>query len=122
MMVFDDSFNREAMTRIRAKLYAVNSYFAWLDYSAANPKGRRYDWKGNPLPLNSYSLSPVTNEAREYYAMSLRDVWENDAEAQIKGYLARLRRGDTLDKILAWEMEQPARYNNNPWRDKDVKP
>lgn len=121
-MVFDDSFNREAMTRIRAKLYAVNSYFAWLDYSAANPKGRGTTRRGNPLPLNSYSLSPVTNEAREYYAMSLLDVWENDAEAQIKGYLARLRRGDTLDRILTWEMGQPARYNNNPWRDKDVKP
>lgn len=119
-MVFNESFNADAMTRIRAKLYAVNSYFAFLDYRAANPKGRRYDKKGNPLPLNSYSLSPLTREAHDYYALSLKDVWEDDAEAQIKGYVLRLRRMGYLDTILEWEKEQPARYNNNPWRDKDV--
>ena len=116
MMALNDFFHREAMIRIRAKLYAVNSYFAFLDYTAANPKGRRYDKKGNPLPLNSYCLSPATREAREYYTMSLRDTWENDAEAQIKAYLARLRNMNSLDRILDWEKGNPDRYKNNPWR------
>ena len=116
-MVFDESFNAEAMTRIRAKLYAVSAYFAFLDFRAANPQGRSYDKKkGVPRPLNSYALSPASREAHDYYTLSLKDVWEDDAEAQIKAYMLRLRSAGYLDRILEWEKEDPARYNKNPWR------
>lgn len=110
---------KEAMARIRAKLYAVNSYYAYQDFKAMNPKGRRYTKKGEPLPYNPYTLSPLTQEAREHYVLSQSVIWTDDKENRIKGYLMRLRRTDELDRILDWEKSQPARYANNPWREKE---
>lgn len=106
---------KEAMSRIRSKLYAVNSYYAYLDFKNANPKGRRYTKKGEPLPYNSYTLSPLTQEAREHYTLSQSVIWTDEKENKIKGYLMRLRRTDELDKILEWE-KQTGRDQRNPWR------
>lgn len=115
MMNVRNPEQKEAMSRIRSKLYAVNSYYAYLDFKNANPKGRRYTKKGEPLPYNPYTLSPLTQEAREHYTLSQSVIWTDEKENKIKGYLMRLRRTDELDKILEWE-KQTGRDQRNPWR------
>jgi hypothetical protein len=111
--------DKSAMRAILARLYAVNSYFAYGDFKAANPKGRRYTKKGEPLPYNPYSLSPLTLEAREHYTLAQRVVWTDETENKIKSYLMRLRLSGELDKILEWEKTSGNRYERNPWRDKE---
>ena len=109
----------KVMNRIRAKLYAVNSYYANQDFKRANPNGRRYSKKGEPMPYNPYTLSPLTQEAREHYVLSQAVTWADDREARIKRYLTRIRLSGLLDEILAWEKASPARYAMNPWIIKD---
>ena len=121
MMTARNPEQRKAMCTIRARLYAVNSYYAYLDFKAANPKGRQYDKKGNPKPYNPYTLSPLTNEASEHYTLSQGLIWSDEKEARSKAYLMRLRRDGTLDRILDWEKTSGKRYENNPWRCDDGK-
>ena len=119
MMTARDAEQREAMIRIRAKLYAVNSYYAYQDFKVTNPKGRRYTKKGEPLPFNPYSLSTKTLEAREFYHLSQNIIWADEKENKIKGYLMRLRLSGELDKIMEWEKNNGNRYERNPWRDEE---
>ena len=107
---------RVIMDKIRANLYAINSYYAYQDFKRANPNGRRYTKKGEPLPYNPYQLSPLTQEARERYALAQSVTWSDDKEDTIKAYVLRLRLNGTLDTILAWEKDSPGRYQKNPWR------
>ena len=107
--------DRAVMDRIRAKLYAVNSYYAYQDFKQANPEGQRYSQKGEPLPYRPYTLSPLTQEARECYHLAFGIIWPEEAESQIKGYLTRLRLSGELDTILEWERTSPGRLKKNPW-------
>ena len=116
MMTARDETQKKAMHRILANLYAVNSYYAYQDFKAANPKGRQYTKKGAEKPYNPYTLSPLTNEAREHYRLAQSLIWPTEKEEKIKGYLMKLRRLGELDKILEWEKSTPGRYQKNPWR------
>jgi len=109
--------DRSAMRAIRAKLYAVASYYAYADFKAMNAKGRRYSRDGTPLPFKPYSLSPLAQEARKHYAQAMNDTWTDEAENAVKGYLMRLRLSGELDEILDWEKNTGNRYERNPWRD-----
>ena len=108
--------DKKAMCSIRAKLYAINSYYAYEDFKRENPKGRRYGKNGAPLPYKPYSLSPLTQEAREIYQASQGVIWADKREEKIKAYLMRLRVSGELDKIMEWEKDTGERYKTNPWR------
>ena len=115
MMTSRDPGDRRAMRSILAKLYAVNSYYAYQDFRRTNPENRKkFDKRGNPVAPKSYTLSPLTLEAREHYTMAQRVIWSNEAENQIKAYIGRLRTSGELDKILGWEQDNN-RVNGNPW-------
>ena len=116
MMNAKNPADKDAMSAIRAKLYAVNSYYAYQDFKRENPEGRKYSKKGAPLPYKPYSLSPLTQEAREVYRASQGVIWADTREEKIKAYLMRLRLSGDLDKILAWEKDTGERYQHNPWR------
>lgn len=116
MMNAKNDADKKAMYAIRAKLYAVNSYFAYQDFKRENPEGRKYSKKGAPLPYKPYSLSPLTQEAREMYKASQGVIWADTREEKIKGYLMRLRLSGDLDKILDWEMNTGNYFKTNPWR------
>lgn len=118
MMTVKDPAQKEAMYRILANLYAVNSYYAYQDFKRANPQGRRYTKKGAEIPYNPYTLSPLTNEAREHFTLAQKPIWSDETETRIKAYILRLRRTDELDKILEWEKNSGDRYNRNPYRKK----
>ena len=115
MMNAKNPADKDAMCAIRAKLYAINSYYAYQDFKRENPEGRRYSKKGAPLPFKPYSLSPLTQEAREVYRASQSVIWADTREEKIKAYLMRLRLSGDLDKILAWEKDTGERYQHNPW-------
>lgn len=116
MMNAKNPADKNAMCAIRAKLYAINSYYAYQDFKRENPKGRRYSAKSVPLPYKPYSLSPLTQEAREVYHASQGVIWADTREEKIKAYIMRLRLSGELDKILAWEKDTGERYQHNPWR------
>ena len=117
MLTARNSDDKRTMHKILANLYAVNSYYAFQDYKRENPKGRTFDKRGNPLPLKSYTLSPLTMEARDIYKKAMRIIWTDETENEIKAYLLRLRMSGDLDKILDWEKD---RIHLNPWRDRDA--
>ena len=103
------------MRAILAKLYAINSYYAFQDFRRVNPADRkRYDKKGNPIPPKSYTLSPLTLEARDHYKLAQQIIWTDENEHKIKAYIMKLRLSGDLDKILEWE-ETHNRRNTNPW-------
>lgn len=112
--------DKKAMRAILAKLYAVDTYYSFQDFRRANPKGRCYDKKGNPLPYKPYSLSPLTQEAHGLLKQAQRVIWADDTENAIKAYLMRIRMNGELDKALEWEKEIPARYSKNPYRDEPL--
>ncbi len=116
MMTARDAAQKKVMCNILANLYAVNSYYAYRDFKAANPKGRQYTKKGAEKPYNAYTLSPLTLEAREHYVLTQNAIWPTEKEEKIKIYLMRLRLSGELDKILEWEKKTGRK---NPWRRAD---
>ena len=119
MLTMRNADNQKTMRAILARLYAINSYYAHLDYKRANPDGRRFDKKGRPLQHVPYALSPRTLEAREHYSLAQQAIWTDETENRIKAYQIRLRQSGELDKILAWEKENERRFKNNPWRSEE---
>ena len=114
MLKMTDPDQARVMRRILANLYIINSYYAYQDFKRVNPDGRKYDKRGNPKPYVPYSLSPLTQEAREHYMLgSTALVWSDEREERVKAYIMRLRMNGELARILDWEAETK---HENPWR------
>lgn len=61
--------------------------YALMDYKRANPKRRI--GKDGTVKHNPYTLSPLTNEAREMLALSKKNDITQEEEETVKAYLLK---------------------------------
>lgn len=62
------------------RLEKIVAYYAMQDYKRANPNGAK---------RNPYTLSPLTNEAREMLAIARKTDITTEEENDVKAYLLK---------------------------------
>lgn len=73
-------------------LYNITTNLAFLDWYKVNKNHNVYTSKGNRRGYKQYSLSAATLEAREIYAISLKQEYTLEDETQVKAYIHKIRR------------------------------
>ena len=68
------------------RLEKLVSKYAKMDYNRANPKGVKL-YKDGRTSYKPYSLSPLTNEAREMLQLAQKDDISLEEESIVKSYL-----------------------------------
>lgn len=66
------------------RLEQIVAHYAMQDFKRTNPNWRKYGSKRNP-----YTLSPLTNEAREMLAIARKTNINIEEENSVKAYLLK---------------------------------